>query len=148
NSNVKNERRAGLTLGLEDTSFIRSTEHHVDDVKCNHAAADHRTGRDCAPKDVGLCKVPNRQQASHDGDQNAGACRPEGDLGDDPWIEEASLHKLPRSYRGVDGTITRSARIAPNSVAAVNRRGRWRASSPTQIRTCNLSGCGSSVVSV
>src|SRR5581483_759199 len=49
---------------------------------------------------------------------------------------------------GLLGTMIRSARTAPYSVEAVMRKGSRRASSPTQMRTCILSGCGSSVVSV
>jgi len=79
-------------VGLLTRSLARPIEDSVDYIKGHHATANHGAGRNCSPKHITLGKVPNGQQAGHDGDQDAGARRPEGDLGDDTWIKEASLH--------------------------------------------------------
>jgi len=80
-------RRSG-----SDASLARPIEDAIDDVEGHHAAADDRAGRHCSPKHITLGKVPNGQKAGDDGDQDAGARRPESDLGDDTWIKEASFH--------------------------------------------------------
>jgi len=74
--------------------FDRPVEDRVDYIKSDHAAADDCAGGDGAPQHVRAGELPNCQQARNDGDQDAGARRPERNLRDDARVEEASFHWL------------------------------------------------------
>ena len=82
--------------------FGRSIEDGVDYVEGDHAATDHRAGRDGAPEHISPGKIPNCEQASHHRYQNAGARSPEGYLRDYARIEKASLHL--QVYQGANRT--------------------------------------------
>ena len=145
-----------LTVGFLPFSVRGPIEDGVNYVEGNHSRADDGAGGHSAPKDVRPGEIPDCQQASDNRHQDAAARGPEGDLSNYTWIEEASsrslswvlrVHGQGITYCSPVGAITRSARTAPSSVTAVKRNGRCRVSSPTHMRICNLSGCGSSVVS-
>ena len=93
-----------LTRGIAETEclFGRSIEDGVDYVEGDHAATDHRAGRDGAPEHISPGKIPNCEQASHHRYQNAGARSPEGYLRDYARIEKASLHL--QVYQGANRT--------------------------------------------
>jgi hypothetical protein len=69
-----------------------SIEDSVYDVEGDHAAAHHGAGRNGAPENVSAGKVPNSEERSDDGDNDAGARGPERKFGYDSRIKKASLH--------------------------------------------------------
>jgi len=112
-----------LTRGIAETEclFGRSIEDGVDYVEGDHAATDHRAGRDGAPEHISPGKIPNCEQASHHRYQNAGARSPEGYLRDYARIEKASLHLFQnlrnRSSPRLEIPELGPATIVPNMVA-------------------------------
>ena len=79
--------RSGFCLTL----FRRPVEEGVNRVEQNHSGSDHRAGCHGSPKDIPLGKFPDCQQAGHNRDYDASACRPERDSPDHRGIQEASL---------------------------------------------------------
>ena len=84
--------RSGNDEVINRFLFHRPIEDRIDYIESDHAAADDGAGRDGAPQHVRAGELPDCQQARDDGDQDAAARRPERNLCDDAWIEEASFH--------------------------------------------------------
>ena len=66
--------------------FRGLAEENVDPIKRDRAAADHRTGCNCAPEDVGSRELPNGEQRSKHRHQDASAGDPEGNTSDETGI--------------------------------------------------------------
>ena len=90
---------SSLTVGLL-TLFDRSIEDGIDYIEGDHAGAHNRAGGYGPPQHVRSSEIPDGQQRSNYRHHDAGARDPKGQLGHDPWIEEASFHNLITSLLG------------------------------------------------
>src|SRR5437667_8048517 len=86
-----------LTVGF--LPLLRAAvEDGVDNVEGDHAASDHCASSDSAPKNIAPGELPNREQASNYGHQNASARRPERNRPDHIGIQEASANFAPLEF--------------------------------------------------
>ena len=86
-----------LTVGF--LPLLRAAvEDGVDDVEGDHAGSDHCASGDRAPKNIAPGKLPNREQASNYGHQDAGARRPERNRPDHIRIQEAPSNLVPFEF--------------------------------------------------
>ena len=90
-------RAPSLTVGF--LPLLRAAvEDGVDNVEGNHAASDHCTSSDSAPKNIAPGELPNREQASNYGHQNASARRPERNRPDHIGIQETPSYLAPFDF--------------------------------------------------
>ena len=86
-----------LTVGF--LPLLRAAvEDGVDNVEGNHAASDHCTSSDSAPKNIAPGKLPNREQTSNYRYQDASARRPERNRPDHIGIQEAPSDLAPFEF--------------------------------------------------